>query len=295
MIKDRYKFKIAILGEPNIGKSSLNALCTRHFDAETEEIHEKLYGVSFAVEVLQNVDIEISLVVWNLTGQDKYKNIQKRHLEGVSGVLLLFDLTNKSSFEKLPNWLEFIGLYIPNIPIILVGTKADLFYEKEISDDEIENFFNTFKLQGYSEVSFKTGLNFEQTIEMLADSVFKFRTLDKKTFKELKIHRYGNTPLILDEQKTIETISITIDTIIEIITKEITNEINLLKHQKRDIDNIELRQKFNRLIDKINGYDAKLEKINEQIPIISTIFYNQFNEWKNTKISLRKKLDTLLE
>ncbi|MHA1696105.1 MAG: Rab family GTPase [Candidatus Helarchaeota archaeon] len=295
MIKDQYKFKIAVIGEPNIGKSTLNKLCTRHFDIKTEKMHEKLYGVSFAVEVIKGVDIEITLIVWNFTGQNKYRSIQKWHLEGVSGVLLLFDLTNKESFEKLPNWLEVIGINIPNVPIILVGTKADKFQEKKVDDSEIEDFFNKFRLQGYSEVSFITGLNFEPTIKMLADAVFAFRTLDKKTFRELKINRHGNYPLILDESKTIETIASTIDEIINIISNEVNKEVNLIKSQVNSSNKSEINIEIEKIKNNIEKYDQKLEKLNNQIPISSSIFYNQLIEWKKIKDNMLNSLNRLID
>jgi Ras-related protein Rab-2A len=292
MDKDKYKFKIAVLGEPNIGKSALNTLCTRHFGAKEEEMHEKVYGVSFAVEVLESIDVNIILVVWNFTGQDEYKKIQQRHLEGVSGVLLLFDLTRKQTFDKLPSWLEVVGLNIPNVPVILVGTMADKFSEKEIPDRDIENFHNTFKLQGYSEVSFKTGFNFEPTIQMLADSVFQFRTLGKKSFKELNIRRYGDSPIIINEERTIETISLAIDEITCMISGEIKDKIRALKEQK-DIEGSEFVPKIEDLKEEISDYDSRLESLNNNIPISSSIFYNQLNEWKKIKKELIKNLDEL--
>ncbi|MBD3229901.1 MAG: GTP-binding protein [Candidatus Lokiarchaeota archaeon] len=293
MNKDKYKFKIAVLGEPDIGKSELNNLCTRHFDTNTEQIHEKLYGVSFAVQVLQSINVDITLVVWNFTGQDEYRKIQKRHLEGVSGVLLLFDLTRNKTFDKLPSWLEIVGLNIPNVPIILVGTKADKFQEKEVGDGDIENFFNNFKLQGYSEVSFKTGLNFESTIEMLAKSVFEYKTLEKKSFKELKIQnlRHGrNSPIILDESRAIESISYAIEEIIGMITDEINENISEIKKNSNKLEEKELKIKIEKLKNKIEDYDSKIKELNDQIPIVSSVFYNQINDWENRKDEFKKRL-----
>jgi len=295
MDKESYKFKVAILGEPDIGKTTLNSLCTKHFDFLTEKKTEELYGVSFAVQILTSINIEITLVIWNFTGYEKYKKIHKRHIEGASGVLLAFDLTNKETFDKLPYWMEFIANNLPNVPIILMGTKADKFDKKEVPDNEIEEFFNNFKLQGYSEVSFLTGFNFEPTIKMLANKIYEYKILDNKTFTELKIKRFGNCPIILDESSTIEKISLTLDEIIKMISDEIIDDINKLKYDQNYLNEYQTKQRIDEIIKKIDEYDYKLEKLNEQIPIISSIFYNQINEWKHISNSFRKNLENIIK
>jgi gas vesicle protein len=127
---------------------------------------------------------------------------------------------------------------------------------------------------------------------MLADSVFQFRTLGKKSFKELNIRRYGDSPIIINEERTIETISLAIDEITCMISGEIKDKIRALKEQK-DIEGSEFVPKIEDLKEEISDYDSRLESLNNNIPISSSIFYNQLNEWKKIKKELIKNLDEL--
>ena len=128
--RGRYKFKINILGDPEVGKSAFNQYCSTRFEDSVEQLHEQIYGVSFAVKILKHINIDITLVVWNFTGQDRYKTIQPHYMKGVSGILLLFDLTRRETFAKLPEWLRFINQTGQTYPVFLVGSKADLFHQK---------------------------------------------------------------------------------------------------------------------------------------------------------------------
>ncbi|NVM01637.1 MAG: GTP-binding protein, partial [Candidatus Helarchaeota archaeon] len=173
MVKEKLKFKIAILGEPEVGKSTLNNFCEQRFEKRLEDLHENIFGVSFSVKVLQSIDLVISLIVWSFTGQDRYRSLRPQYIKGVSGILLLFDITRRETFEKLSEWISFLRENDSNVPIILLGNKADLFERKQVNDEEIEDFINDNMLQGYYEISLKTGFNVEQSIVRLAEMVYQ--------------------------------------------------------------------------------------------------------------------------
>ncbi|NVM27260.1 MAG: GTP-binding protein [Candidatus Helarchaeota archaeon] len=299
-IASHYKFKINILGEPEVGKSAFNKYCSTRFESSLEELHEQVYGVSFAVKILKNIDIEMTLVVWNFTGQERYKTVQPSYMKGVSGILLLFDLTRLETFLKLPEWLEFIKRNETNVPILLVGTKADLFHLKDVTDTGIENFVRANGLEGYYEVSFKTGLNVEAVINKMSEIIYQIRVKKQKYLKMFKLNRkHPKLPLILDEDRVRSEFILTIKTIFSMISDDFLGRIRELDAHLKDI------QKSGDTT-KIRWLKEELEKLSKELitqnRMVETLFLDTpvsiptylrldlSKEWKKQLDQLRYRL-----
>jgi GTPase SAR1 family protein len=117
-------------------------------------------------------------------------------------VILIFDLTNRSSFEKLPSWLDDLDTYGPKeASVILIGNKSDLVDERKTTFNEAYNFASRFNLQ-YIEVSAKTGNNVGLLFENLTRTMIKKeQELEKKRKKKGKIdksHVTTNKTITLD-------------------------------------------------------------------------------------------------
>ncbi|MHA1428003.1 MAG: Rab family GTPase [Candidatus Helarchaeota archaeon] len=245
-----------ILGDPEVGKSAFNRYCSTRFEDSVEQLHEQIYGVSFAVKILRQIDVDITLVVWNFTGQDRYKNIQPHYMKGVSGILLVFDITRRETFVQLPEWIHFIKETGEIYPIFLIGSKADLFYQKAISDEEIEKFVKSNNLQGYYEVSFKTGLNVELVIQKMSELIYQNRIKKQNIPIGFKLERpIPDRPIILDEQKIISDFILTINTLSEMVFEDISRQIVTLEQFIDDI--------------KRNGGDVRSEWVMEEIEKVS--------------------------
>ena len=282
---EKLKFKIAILGEPEVGKSTLNKYCSQRFAKSLEAIHESVFGVSFAVKILKSIKVEITLVVWSFTGQDRYKSLHPRYIKGVTGVLLLFDLSRRVTFDKLPEWLNFLNEHKSNVPVILLGNKADLIEKRKVSDEEIEKFINSNLLQGYFEISLKTGLNVEQSMIHLAELVYQFMKTGVKVPIKLKIERQGDRPLELDSKEVFEHFIITLKEISKTIDKEISSKIIKLS-KKADVTAV------SHILGEINSYDRKIKKLYDGLPISisSSIKDKLLEEWEEIKYKLLSKL-----
>ncbi|MHA1380183.1 MAG: Rab family GTPase [Candidatus Helarchaeota archaeon] len=257
---EKLKFKIAILGEPEVGKSTLNNFCSQRFDKNLESLHEQIFGVSFAVKILKNVDVKITLVVWSFTGQDRYRSLRPQYIKGVAGILLLFDLTRRETFEKLTEWIKFVKKNKSGAPMILIGNKADLFENKKVADEEIETFVNDNLLQGYYEISLKTGLNVEPAIIRLAELVYQFMKTGVKVPVKVKIQRFENKPLKADQLKFFEHFIITLEEITKTIFAEISDKISKLPK-------IAEVSKISHILGEISSYDIKIKKLFDQLPI----------------------------
>ncbi len=130
LILIQYKFKLALLGEGSVGKTSLR----RTFLGETfKEDYILTMGSDFASKKISLNNIQYNLLIWDLAGQPLFKDIRKAYYRGCRGALVLFDLTRIETFRLLPNWIAELVSNNKNkrLPIVLIGNKVDLRSNKE--------------------------------------------------------------------------------------------------------------------------------------------------------------------
>ncbi|MHA1148921.1 MAG: Rab family GTPase [Promethearchaeota archaeon] len=139
-------FKIIVLGSAQIGKTSFIKGHTQHMEwADLSPSH--CIGVDFEVIncILENRD-ECKLILWDLKSQGRFLELYPYYFNGACGALLIFDVSNRQSFEDLPYWVDYTRNVLGDVPIIVIGTKADL--EFDITSDEIERFIQVYDLDG---------------------------------------------------------------------------------------------------------------------------------------------------
>ena len=126
-----FKLKVILGGPSGAGKTCF----INGFD-----FNEWVVGVNFKfVECQVNNDDSFKFLIWDLRDYPGLYFIYKEFCKGANAALLCFDITNKESFNKLNNWVKLIRESVENIPIVLIGTKADL-NRKEVEDDTIIKF-----------------------------------------------------------------------------------------------------------------------------------------------------------
>lgn len=85
---------------------------------------------------------------WDTAGQDRFKNITSSYYRGADGILILFDITDGSSFSGVQNWLNEIDKYVDeNIEKILIGNKCDLNERRAIPASEADSYGKYFEMQ----------------------------------------------------------------------------------------------------------------------------------------------------
>ena len=173
--------KIVLCGDGFVGKST---------------IRECYLGISFRPSYLQTIGADyatknqtysddgqsLRLQIWDLAGQQKFSNIRQSFYKGTDGVVLVFDVSNPSSADKLVEWIKEIRKIVQEpVPMILVANKIDLRSEvecltsnkgKEIAQDLSQSFDNPIE---FIEASAKTGENIEKIFSSLARAVVNFR------------------------------------------------------------------------------------------------------------------------
>ena len=105
-------YKILLLGDSAVGKS---CLLLRYCDDSFQDIHLATIGLDFRLKTL-NLDNnkKIKAQIWDTAGQDRFRAITKNYYRGANGILLIFDITDRSSFEHIRNWIEQIKEEAPD-------------------------------------------------------------------------------------------------------------------------------------------------------------------------------------
>jgi Ras-related protein Rab-1A len=126
-----FVFKILLIGDSSVGKSSL---LMRFADDTFHESFLPTIGVDFKIRTIMNEGSIVKLQMWDTAGQEKFKNITTAYYKGAQGVILVFDLTDRKSFEDAKNWFAEVDKYAnPNVVKILVGNKSDILINRKIS------------------------------------------------------------------------------------------------------------------------------------------------------------------
>lgn len=165
----KYLFKIILAGSGGCGKTTLlQRFTTGSFVSNTK----MTIGVDFAVHYLDLQEIgKITLQIWDFGGEDRFRIMLPSFCLGASGCLLIFDLMRPHTFFELKEWIDIIRKNTTNAAVILLGTKYDLIEKQEdlaIKPEEIMNFIKEHRINGYLNVSSKSGLNVKEAFKNLA-------------------------------------------------------------------------------------------------------------------------------
>ena len=160
-------FKIVIIGEAAVGKTSLvKKFCEGSF----LEGYKTTIGSDFYVKNFNIEDINVSLSLWDLAGEHRFKSVLPTFCKGSNGAVICFDLTRRKTYIRLTEWIEFLWEITGLIPSILVGNKADLDGLRVVETSEAEGYANQCNMK-YYESSAKSGDGVLDLFEALARKI----------------------------------------------------------------------------------------------------------------------------
>ena len=179
----RTAISISLLGESTVGKTCINNV---------------FLGIEFLEEHLTTVGLEkmnavitiesgekIKLKIWDTAGQERFRSISSNTLKSSQGAIVVFDLTNRETFEKVTDWLKQIREYSTKIVIGLFGNKSDL-EGREVSQEEIDKLCQNEDLI-YFETSAKNNTGIQEGFNKVASLAYKvFEKEDIKKGEQLK-------------------------------------------------------------------------------------------------------------
>ncbi|MFX1478497.1 MAG: Rab family GTPase [Promethearchaeota archaeon] len=161
-------YKVIVLGDAGVGKTTFIEKCAKPiFDSD----NKMTIGVDFDVKSMDVDGRKIKLGVWDFGYEERFRFLVPTYVRGANGVIIMYDVTRYTSLAHIDDWLLFIRREIKTeqdaFPIILVGNKADLQNDREVSGEDGINFAKSRGLQGFIECSAKTGENAEEIFDAL--------------------------------------------------------------------------------------------------------------------------------
>ena len=174
-----YIIKLLTLGDTEVGKTSI---VLRYSDDKFHQNKISTIGVDFKVKMITKGNEKIKISIYDTAGQERFKNIVKHYYKGANGILLIYDISKRITFEKLQFWLDDLkeNADIDNLFIYLVGNKNDKKEEREVTFEEGNKFAKEKNLP-FIEVSAKTGENINQLFDdMIKGTILKIVNFDKK-------------------------------------------------------------------------------------------------------------------
>ncbi|XP_004394704.1 PREDICTED: putative Ras-related protein Rab-42 [Odobenus rosmarus divergens] len=172
-----YQFRIALLGDAAVGKTSLLrryvAGAPGAAEPEPESEWAPTVGVEFYSRKLQlRAGPRVKLQLWDTAGHERFRCITRSFYRNVVGVLLVFDVTNRKSFEHICDWhQEVMATQGPDkVIFLLVGHKSDLQSTRCVSAQEAEELAASLGM-AFMETSAKNNCNVDLAFSTLADAI----------------------------------------------------------------------------------------------------------------------------
>uniref|UniRef100_A0A8C7ULF6 small monomeric GTPase n=1 Tax=Oncorhynchus mykiss TaxID=8022 RepID=A0A8C7ULF6_ONCMY len=148
-------------------------------------------GIDFRNKVLNIDALKVKLQIWDTAGQERFRSVTHAYYRDAHALLLLYDVTNKASFDNIKAWLTEIHEYAQqDVVLMLLGNKADVAHERVVKREEGEKLAKVFGVP-FMETSAKSGLNVELAFTAVAKEL-KHRSTKEPDDPKFQLQDYVN-------------------------------------------------------------------------------------------------------
>jgi Ras-related protein Rab-5C len=177
---DGFKFRVVLLGEATVGKTSL---LRRYTENVFEEEYKQTLGTTFATKEVEVKDEAgdvrgVKLSIWDMGGQSTYRELRRQYMKGSSAAIIVYDVTKPESFMAMNNWFESFREVCPDAPIFICANKVDL-TDKRMVPPEPGIMLRDWFQSEYYETSAKDGTRVNDVFERCAQVVVAKSVGDK--------------------------------------------------------------------------------------------------------------------
>ena len=171
--------KILTLGDSTVGKTSIILRFTKD---KYSQNRLATIGVDFKSQIMQVDNSRVKVLIWDTAGQERFKNIASQYYNGGDGAILVFDITNKSTFDRITYWLDELNQKknINEMALVLVGNKIDLKENREVTFEDAELFAKQNNIK-YFETSAEENIGIDEVMNYIVGecvSIIKKRNED---------------------------------------------------------------------------------------------------------------------
>ncbi|XP_056131898.1 ras-related protein Rab-21 [Lampris incognitus] len=142
-----YSFKVVLLGEGCVGKTSL---VLRYCENKFNDKHITTLQASFLTKKLNITGKRVNLAIWDTAGQERFHALGPIYYRDSNGAILVYDITDEDSFQKVKNWVKELRKMLGNeICLCIVGNKIDLDKDRHVSVEEAESYAESVGAKHY--------------------------------------------------------------------------------------------------------------------------------------------------
>jgi len=165
-----YLFKIIVIGDSQVGKSSV---ILRFSDNSFNESYLSTIGVDFKIRTVSVNGRTIKLQLWDTAGQERFRTITSSYYRGAHIIAIVFAVTDQNSFKNINYWINECQNYASeNVKKLLIGNKCDLVSNREVTYEDAKNFANEHGIT-YKEVSAKSGTDVAEAFETIVGELLQ--------------------------------------------------------------------------------------------------------------------------
>lgn len=132
-----YLLKFLLVGDSDVGKEEL---LSGMEDGATESPYPSTDGIDYKTTTILLDGKRVKLQLWDTSGQGRFCTIFRSYSRGAQGILLVYDITNKWSFDGIARWIKEIDEHAPGVPKILVGNRLHMAYKRQVSEQMAESY-----------------------------------------------------------------------------------------------------------------------------------------------------------
>jgi len=176
---EEYRFKIAVVGDGAVGKTSLIKKYTK---GTFEKDYIKTIGAQLSKYNKEINGDMVRLIFWDIAGQDDFNFLHNLFYKEAKGAIIVYSLEEnelgKNSFTHIKNWHEVVVKNCENIPVVLFANKVDLVNENDLNEPEIQNLVKKYNFLGYYITSAKTGQGVIEAFNAIIENLYhKYKQL----------------------------------------------------------------------------------------------------------------------
>ncbi len=181
--KNEETIKIIILGNSEVGKTSFLIRFTKN---KFDETYLATIGIDCKYRIINIENKLYKLMFYDTVGEEKYKSIPKNYIKNMQGIILMYDITDKSSFDSIIDWISDVKeIKGENFPMILVGNKIDLNESREVTEEMGYELAEKNQIE-FFETSNKDGTNIQE-----AGLEIVYKILGETKVNNSRIERIG--------------------------------------------------------------------------------------------------------